>query len=263
MNSSDLKMLEEGLEALGGLMGNVISYVVAALLTPIILNYGIRWFIFKKAGEKGWKALIPIYSDYINYKIAWDGRIFKMLVLGHIGSFLLGLICGWIHMGFGAFIGIVLNSAMAGASAICGMILQFKMARCFGRKDYFGVGLYFLSNVFSAMLAFGDSVYQGPVRSDGIGVPSFIGKMNDKMKPAPQPPVAQPAQGNPVGVNPQQYGQPMQMGYPAQPGYAQQPYPVQQQYPQQEYAYPPQQSAEGQVPQRVRRSDRNSGMYGQ
>jgi len=256
------------LESMGGLIGNMAGTILAALLAPVILTYGIRWFIFKKAGEKGWKALIPIYSDYINYKIAWDGRIYKVIVLGHIASFLLGIILSWIHVGFSAFVSILLNMVLAGAGAICGMILQFKMARAFGRNDYFAVGLYFLGNVFSAILAFGDSQYQGIPRNDGIGVPTFIRNLNDKMKaPAPKAPVQQQPVQQPVQqAAPQQYQQYQPQQYP-QYGYQGEQYPQQQNYPmqqpQQNYAYPAQQPVDSQAPQRVRRSDRNSGMYGQ
>ena len=258
------------LESLGGMIGNMAGTIIATLLAPVILTYGIRWFIFKKAGEKGWKALIPIYSDYINYKIAWDGRIYKAIVLGHIASFLLGIILSWIHVGFSAFVTIVLNVVLAGAGAICGMILQFKMARAFGRNDYFAVGLYFLGNVFSAILAFGDSQYQGVPRNDGIGVPAFIRNLNDKMKaPAPKAPVQQQPVQQPVQqAAPQQYQQYQpqqyqQYGYQGEQYPQQQNYPVQQPAPQQNYAYPAQQPMDPQTAQRVRRSDRNSGMYGQ
>ena len=272
--------LERMLGASSGILINLLSYVFAGLMGSVILTYGIRWFIFVKAGQKGWKGLIPFYSDYINYKIAWDGRIYIALLVGSIGSAIIGTICGWIHPALGSVVSILLNTAVAGAYAIAGMILQFKMARAFGRNDYFAVGLYFLGNVFTAILAFGDAKYLGPQGKDGIGVPKFVDDLGQRASAAasaaanaaaqqlqqraaqhqPQPqPVQETMQ---QAYQPQQ--QPYQPGYPSAPqqGYqAQQPvYPSQQIYqaaPQQP-AYP--QEAQPNMPPRPgRRAMRNNG----
>ncbi|NZA37286.1 DUF5684 domain-containing protein [Eubacterium callanderi] len=34
------------------------------------------WKLFEKAGEPGWKSLIPIYGSYILYKISWKTSMF-------------------------------------------------------------------------------------------------------------------------------------------------------------------------------------------
>lgn len=67
MSARELNYL---MNSLSGFMASFGSYIIAALLSSVVLSFGIRWFIFKKAGQKGWKALIPFYSDYINYRIA-------------------------------------------------------------------------------------------------------------------------------------------------------------------------------------------------
>lgn len=246
--------MEYMLEMLAGSLGSFIGPIVAALLSGVILTYCIRWFIFVKAGEKGWKALIPFYSDYINYKIAWDGRIYISLLVGTVASSLLGSIFGLINAGLGMVVSIVLSTIVAGAKAVAGMILQFKLARAFGKGDYFAVGLYFLSNVFTAILAFGECEYKGAQTKDGIGVPKFIDNFGKKqyqpepfqpMQAAPrqpvQPvqPVQRPAQ-QPAQQGYQGYQQPYNTGsYAPVQQYPQQPYntgnyaPAQQQYPQQ------------------------------
>ena len=61
--------------------GFSMAFGIATALSVLVLLCGLRWFIFVKAGQNGWKSLIPIYSDYISYKIAWDSRIFSMLVV--------------------------------------------------------------------------------------------------------------------------------------------------------------------------------------
>ena len=237
--------MEAMLEMFAGSLGSFIGPIVATLLSGVILTYCIRWFIFVKAGQKGWKALIPFYSDYITYKIAWDGRIYLATLIASIASTVLGSIFGLISPALGMFFSIVLSTVATAAKAIADLILNFKLARAFGKSDYFFVGLYFLNNVFTAILAFGECEYQGPPK-DKIGVPKFIEKFGKKnndfvdyrdiqpmQRPAapvqPQQPMQQQFQQyqQPMGQYPQQYQQ-----QPYNGGYAQN-----QQYPQQNQGY--------------------------
>lgn len=234
--------MEAMLEALAGSLSAFIGPIIASLLSGVILTYCIRWFIFQKAGEKGWKALIPFYSDYINYKIAWDGRIYLALLVGTIASSVLGALFGLINAGLGMVVSVIISTVVAGAKAVASMILQFKFARAFGKNDYFAVGLYFLNNVFAAILAFGECKYQGAPTADGIGVPKALDNLGRKPEPRYDAPVQQP---RPVQMPPQPMQQPPQQGYQSyqpyggyqQPRYPQQPntgsYPPVPQYPQQ------------------------------
>ena len=64
-----------GLIAISSLMllgGMYLMIAFAWWLLQIIAN----WRIFTKAGEAGWKSIIPIYGDYISYKIAsWESYL--------------------------------------------------------------------------------------------------------------------------------------------------------------------------------------------
>ena len=42
-----------------------------AILAMAVLMIVAMWRIFAKAGEAGWKAVIPFYNTYILYKITW------------------------------------------------------------------------------------------------------------------------------------------------------------------------------------------------
>lgn len=230
------------LEMLAGSLSAFIGPIIAGLLSGVILTYCIRWFIFQKAGEKGWKALIPFYSDYINYKIAWDGRIYLALLVGTVASSVLGALFGLINAGLGMVVSIIVSTVVAGAKAVSSMILQFKFARAFGKNDYFAVGLYFLNNVFTAILAFGECKYQGAPTADGIGVPKALDNLGRKPEPRYDAPMQQPC---PVQLPQQPAQQPPQQGYQGyqpyggyqQPRYPQQSntgsYPPVPQYPQQ------------------------------
>lgn len=66
------------------------AYLILAFvwwLLQIIAN----WRIFTKAGEPGWKSIIPVYGDYISYKIAWEtGYFWATLILGIAVSWVQG-----------------------------------------------------------------------------------------------------------------------------------------------------------------------------
>lgn len=210
--------------------------------------------MFRRAGEKGWKGLIPIYSDYIYYKISWSGSIYIKLLLLQVGAIIISAVCGMIHPTFGTVIGVILNTISMSAFAIAGLILKFKMAHAFGRNDYFVVGLYFFESIFTAILAFGSDVtYQGP-QTGAIGAAS---PKEEVEQPAAAPVVETPVHQEP---RPQQAMQRPQQ--PQQPAYdAQRPFqrpPMQQpnyqnqpmQRPQPYGGYPTQSVAQPQRPTR-------------
>ena len=68
------------------LLGGI--YLIFALVWWI-LQIIANWNIFTKAGEAGWKSLIPIYGDYISYKIAWQTSYFWL-------SFILGIVASYV-----------------------------------------------------------------------------------------------------------------------------------------------------------------------
>ena len=58
----------------------ILFLIAVCLLILTVIGY---WGIFCKAGEKGWKVLIPFYNEYLLFKIAWKPSIclFKWLCL--------------------------------------------------------------------------------------------------------------------------------------------------------------------------------------
>lgn len=110
--------------------GNTFSLVASGVSGLISLV--CMWMIFSKAGEAGWKCIIPIYNAYIEFKI----------VYGNGWKFLLLLVP-------------ILNIILAFGFMI-------RLAHAFGKSTAFGVGLIFLSPIFMIILAFSDSQYQGP-----------------------------------------------------------------------------------------------------
>ncbi len=103
------------------------------LILPVIclLIVVSMWVVFEKAGNSGWKSLVPIYNAYILMKIS-----------GNPGW--------WVILLFIPVVGIVFN-----------LLAMLALAGKFGRGALFGVGLCFLPMFFLPALAFGGSQFEG------------------------------------------------------------------------------------------------------
>ena len=124
--------------------GMYLMIAFAWWLLQIIAN----WRIFTKAGEAGWKSIIPIYGDYISYKIAWQPAYFWLtLVLGIVSSCLQGTL--ETNDSLMISMSIVLIKIIL---AIISIMYSVKLARAFGRGTGFAIGLIFLQPIFMLIL---------------------------------------------------------------------------------------------------------------
>jgi hypothetical protein len=57
------------LAGLGVLSALLVGLIVISVIT-FLIRVICRWRIFNKAGEKGWKALIPVYNTYTEFAIS-------------------------------------------------------------------------------------------------------------------------------------------------------------------------------------------------
>lgn len=162
--------VETGLWALLGLV-LVVVYLVA--IGFLILQVIGCWKIFKKAGQPGWKALIPVYSDYTLYGIGWKKSMFWVVLGIGIGISLVSGVTGAVSavlmelsMGYGVgvaiwILGIVLSLAGGVAVAALEIVFAVKLSRAFGHGGGFAVGLILLPPVFYLILGVGKSRYVG------------------------------------------------------------------------------------------------------
>lgn len=127
--------------AVGVLAGFSIAYVIVALVVAVISIIAM-WRIFTKAGEKGWKAIIPIYNMVILFKIAG--------------------ISPWFVLGYLAAVIPVVGSFVVLGITIYAMI---NLAKAFGKSGGFAAGLILLNTIFMCILGFGSAEYQGKVEA--------------------------------------------------------------------------------------------------
>lgn len=61
-------------------MTSTIFKMSTLLITYILSAIGL-WGVFRKSGEKSWKAIIPVYNQYTLYKIVWEGKYYLLQLL--------------------------------------------------------------------------------------------------------------------------------------------------------------------------------------
>ncbi len=121
------------------------------------------WMMFQKAGEAGWKAIIPIYNMYIVYKICWNTSLFWVW----FGISVFAAVFGFqteTTTGFAYIIAMVLSLVQMLIQVTCCYRLSF----AFGHGLLYGLGLCFFPFIFTVILAFGSSAYQ-PWRTNSLG----------------------------------------------------------------------------------------------
>ena len=117
---------DSGLSAIMAGMG--IAYYLVMLVVCILMIVAM-WKIFEKAGEAGWKSLIPFYNTYILFKISC-GNGWLFLILFIFAPFIywqMWKLCKAFDKGIGFFI------LMLFFTPIAYLILGFSDA------DYIGV----------------------------------------------------------------------------------------------------------------------------
>ena len=107
-----------------GLVAFIMAYALFAFIF-YILQVIAYWKIFTKAGEEGWKSIIPIYNS------------------------------------FGGIVGVIGSLALLG-TALMNVVALYKLACAYGHGIGFTIGLFFLNPLFMLILGFGDSEYMGP-----------------------------------------------------------------------------------------------------
>lgn len=122
---------------------SVFMALLAIMVTILVFTIIANWKIFTKAGEAGWKSLIPIYNSVILYRIA---GISPWLILLYL--------LVWVPV-----IGPLISLGLT-------IYLMINLANAFGKSTGFAVGLILLNTIFIMILAFGNSEYQLNLKND-------------------------------------------------------------------------------------------------
>ena len=133
-------------------------WIIAICVVVYALFVVAEWKILTKAGEKGWKSLIPVYNVFISHHIVGMSHIWFILeIVTWIIEAILELVKGlppWIALVFGIL--------TAGFTVVSEVIHIIKMCNCFGKGTAFKIGMILIPDLFFLIIAYGKSVYQKP-----------------------------------------------------------------------------------------------------
>lgn len=144
-----------------GTLGKLIQLALA------VLTIVSMWIVYQKAGEGGWKIFIPIYGDYVRFKIAhcagrfWSSAILNILGTGALVYGILRILAkaaGASPSADSTVLIILLGAAFLLIAGILRITVHFKMASAFHLPGIFGLGLWLLPTLFYAILAFNRNI---------------------------------------------------------------------------------------------------------
>lgn len=119
-----------GMAAILGSLGIMWLFI----LVFVVLTIVAMWKIFTKAGEAGWKSIIPIYNYIVLLQIVGLHPALVLLCLVPFGAFVLSI------------------------------LIAVKLAKAFGKGTGFIIGLILVAPIFYLMLGFGKAEYDPSVR---------------------------------------------------------------------------------------------------
>lgn len=128
----------------------VIGIILVFALVIYILQVIGMWKVFKKSGEEGWKAIIPIYNQYTMCKITGVSPWWILIVV------VAGGLTGALGESDLASVVSLLSSII---SIYFSVLLYVSLARAFGKSDGFAVGLILLNPIFLLILGCGSSKF--------------------------------------------------------------------------------------------------------
>ena len=134
------------------------------IVTVLLLLYyaGLtvaEWNLFKKAGEKSWKALIPVYSLFVSH---------HLIGMSHLW-FILDVVFWAIEIALEMFkvtplwIEDVFFSIAMIVTIISEILHIMRLCYCYTKSERFGIGLFLCPPLFSLILAFDKSEYHPPL----------------------------------------------------------------------------------------------------
>lgn len=129
-----------------GFLLTLLLIIGATSFVVLIITVIGLYKVFKKAGEEGWKAIVPIYNLYTLTEIVGISPYWLIIILA--STIISGVIQPLAPLCF------VVNLYFA-------VILCGSVTKSFGKSEAFGFGLFFAAPIFYLILGFDSSQYLG------------------------------------------------------------------------------------------------------
>ena len=165
MNLSEINAALSGMDpadvAMGAAFAGVVGTLMAVGAAVLLFATAIGYFkMFKKAGQRGWFAFVPLLREYAIFKMAWTVKAFIIST-----AFLVVFqICGESEN--------ILVSLVAVVLGIAWIVMQVKLllrvAKAFGKGKGWAALLFFLPFVATLILGFGNAEYLGNFETPNV-----------------------------------------------------------------------------------------------
>jgi len=161
------------MEALSIGLGFLVVFYCFILFPLCALVIVANWKIFRKAGEPGWKSIVPGYNFYVLSKFAGLKRPFLHTIVNFAYAMLVSTVLttvltvdailygGFTMTSYMDWFWKIYKYEMLALLPIIVLdfIIYIKLAKAFGRSVGFGIGLTLFSSIFIPILGFGKSKY--------------------------------------------------------------------------------------------------------
>ena len=159
----------------------VVFMVLYFFLAIYVVKIVATWKLYKKAGKKGWKSIIPFYNKWVLTEIAevnwwW----FLLLIISSFISFPIDVLSELenTESTISAFISI--SFIVTIANFIANLVVNTNIAKKFSKNTSFGVLMTLFPVIGISIIAFGKNQYNFSLEVSGNGV--FKGSPIDKNK---------------------------------------------------------------------------------
>ena len=162
MNTTTTLSNQDALMAASAMVGASIGVMIACAFVVYILTVIADWKIFTKAGEAGWKSIIPIYNLYVQAKIAWKNTAGCYIYA--LGALAVSVLYSFALSADPNTVGPVLGMiAVVCIIALCVLhiLVMIKLSKAFGKGGGFAFGLIVFPTIFTLVLGFGSAEYVG------------------------------------------------------------------------------------------------------
>lgn len=144
----------------GGLIAGILMFMVVIIIISLviaILKLIGTWKMLTKAGESGWKSLIPFYNQWTLCKVAGISPywVLEIIVVSMINTVLNGILGSNVISG-------ILSLIVYANTIYFWVILSISLAKSFGKDTGFGVATVFFSFITYPMMGMGSATYVGP-----------------------------------------------------------------------------------------------------
>lgn len=149
---------------LGFITGTVLTVLIIVAVVYYVLLVVAWWKMFTKAGEKGWKSIIPFYNFYVQCKLTWAPKWFWISIIAAVVCSILGnsAVISSLAEPLRSIVAVV-AFAISIFMIVMFILADYRLAKAYGHGGGFTVGLIFLNFIFMLILGFGKSEYKGNV----------------------------------------------------------------------------------------------------